>query len=381
MTQSCFLPIVLLAALTGPFITVDALRFFGPSNSSVALSNLSTVLTLNATHRGPPLPWNPWRGGIPLRIIVTAPYQMNSDEYQEICKNIAVSAKEDSSLENESTARRAADAMGRLMQQCAISRFQSWAPPGSSLKYFTDLDMKLSAMEISKQLQQSGVVNDAYKAFKNLRPAAYRADVWRLMELWYRGGVYLDMNIQLQAKLSSWIDFDRDHLVLVKDAGVNGGGYWNAMMASTPQSPFIVEMIRTVTGNIKSHYYGNNPLCITGPIALYQALEGKHIGKHGAKLRVQYDFNHLWNDEARDIATHKHVIATKDQWLHHLRRDPKTAEVTHYSDMWYSREVYCDEQYAHPEFVPHGMCGPVKIPERNFTLPQDRRHGKLTVAD
>eukprot|EP00747_Dinoflagellata_sp_TGD_P137347 gnl/TRDRNA2_/TRDRNA2_175668_c0_seq8.p1 gnl/TRDRNA2_/TRDRNA2_175668_c0~~gnl/TRDRNA2_/TRDRNA2_175668_c0_seq8.p1 ORF type:complete len:360 (-),score=26.86 gnl/TRDRNA2_/TRDRNA2_175668_c0_seq8:483-1562(-) len=352
MTQSCFLPIVLLAALTGPFITVDALRFFGPSNSSVALSNLSTVLTLNATHRGPPLPWNPWRGGIPLRIIVTAPYQMNSDEYQEICKNIAVSAKEDSSLENESTARRAADAMGRLMQQCAISRFQSWAPPGSSLKYFTDLDMKLSAMEISKQLQQSGVVNDAYKAFKNLRPAAYRADVWRLMELWSRGGVYLDMNIQLKEHLSTWINFADDHLVLVKDAGAPGpGAFWNAMMASTPKSPLIAEMLRKVVQNINGHYYGDDPLSITGPIALYEALAGTNWDSNGGKLRMEYDFNYNGNPKVTDMATHQHVIAVKDLSLHRPQTDPQT----HYDAMWHNHQVYCDEKDL-PASTPQGMC-------------------------
>eukprot|EP00747_Dinoflagellata_sp_TGD_P137343 gnl/TRDRNA2_/TRDRNA2_175668_c0_seq75.p1 gnl/TRDRNA2_/TRDRNA2_175668_c0~~gnl/TRDRNA2_/TRDRNA2_175668_c0_seq75.p1 ORF type:complete len:364 (-),score=21.19 gnl/TRDRNA2_/TRDRNA2_175668_c0_seq75:41-1132(-) len=360
MTQSCFLPIVLLAALTGPFITVDALRFFGPSNSSVALSNLSTVLTLNATHRGPPLPWNPWRGGIPLRIIVTAPYQMNSDEYQEICKNIAVSAKEDSSLENESTARRAADAMGRLMQQCAISRFQSWAPPGSSLKYFTDLDMKLSAMEISKQLQQSGVVNDAYKAFKNLRPAAYRADVWRLMELWSRGGVYLDMNIQLKEHLSTWINFADDHLVLVKDAGAPGpGAFWNAMMASTPKSPLIVAMIHKVVGNIQNHYYGFDSLSITGPIALYEALQGKNMSEMRRKLRVEYDWKVGFPNDHKvaDIAMHDHIIASKDPALH-LLQDSNT----HYSSMWLHHQVYCDESKS--SSTPQGMCKPVRrIPD------------------
>eukprot|EP00747_Dinoflagellata_sp_TGD_P137285 gnl/TRDRNA2_/TRDRNA2_175668_c0_seq11.p1 gnl/TRDRNA2_/TRDRNA2_175668_c0~~gnl/TRDRNA2_/TRDRNA2_175668_c0_seq11.p1 ORF type:complete len:347 (-),score=12.29 gnl/TRDRNA2_/TRDRNA2_175668_c0_seq11:11-1051(-) len=346
MTQSCFLPIVLLAALTGPFITVDALRFFGPSNSSVALSNLSTVLTLNATHRGPPLPWNPWRGGIPLRIIVTAPYQMNSDEYQEICKNIAVSAKEDSSLENESTARRAADAMGRLMQQCAISRFQSWAPPGSSLKYFTDLDMKLSAMEISKQLQQSGVVNDAYKAFKNLRPAAYRADVWRLMELWSQGGVYLDMNIALKDKLSSWINFDDDHLVLIKDAYPRS--YWNAIMVSTPKSPLIEKVIRRVIGNIHAHSYRHGPLSITGPQAVWEALEDDDSNR----LRVDHVFIHDGRGgKVIDINTRRHVIATKDALLHHAF-DP----LTHYSPMYRKHQVYCDEGFI-PPWTPLGMCG------------------------
>eukprot|EP00747_Dinoflagellata_sp_TGD_P137306 gnl/TRDRNA2_/TRDRNA2_175668_c0_seq35.p1 gnl/TRDRNA2_/TRDRNA2_175668_c0~~gnl/TRDRNA2_/TRDRNA2_175668_c0_seq35.p1 ORF type:complete len:379 (-),score=15.75 gnl/TRDRNA2_/TRDRNA2_175668_c0_seq35:106-1242(-) len=378
MQQSCFLAIVLLMAPTGPSITADSLRMIGPPSPSLALPNISITS----------MPTN--RTGIPLRIIVTAPYPMTAPEYKRICKNInevgpnlAMDSEtpRNKSLEAPDSNTTIVYATKKMMLDCAISRFQEWAPPGTVFDYYTDADMKESVRQLSKELELAGIEGKAFDAFNNLRPAAFRSDLWRLMQLWYYGGVYLDMNIKLKAKLSSWIDFNNDHLVLVEDSGSKRSGYWNAMMASTPQSPFIVEMIRTVTGNIKSHYYGNNPLCITGPIALYQALEGKHIGKHGAKLRVQYDFNHLWNDEARDIATHKHVIATKDQWLHHLRRDPKTAEVTHYSDMWYSREVYCDEQYAHPEFVPHGMCGPVKIPERNFTLPQDRRHGKLTVAD
>eukprot|EP00747_Dinoflagellata_sp_TGD_P137323 gnl/TRDRNA2_/TRDRNA2_175668_c0_seq52.p1 gnl/TRDRNA2_/TRDRNA2_175668_c0~~gnl/TRDRNA2_/TRDRNA2_175668_c0_seq52.p1 ORF type:complete len:357 (-),score=29.58 gnl/TRDRNA2_/TRDRNA2_175668_c0_seq52:477-1547(-) len=349
MQQSCFLAIVLLMAPTGPSITADSLRMIGPPSPSLALPNISITS----------MPTN--RTGIPLRIIVTAPYPMTAPEYKRICKNInevgpnlAMDSEtpRNKSLEAPDSNTTIVYATKKMMLDCAISRFQRWAPPGTIFDYYTDADMKESAKEISKELKRHGVETKAFAAFNNLRPAAFRADLWRLMELWSRGGVYLDMNIQLKEHLSTWINFADDHLVLVKDAGPSiAEGCWNAMMASTPQSPIIAEMLRKVLGNINSHYYGDDPLSITGPIALYEALAGTNWDSNGGKLRMEYDFNYNGNPKVTDMATHQHVIAVKDLSLHRPQTDPQT----HYDAMWHNHQVYCDEKDL-PASTPQGMC-------------------------
>eukprot|EP00747_Dinoflagellata_sp_TGD_P137312 gnl/TRDRNA2_/TRDRNA2_175668_c0_seq40.p1 gnl/TRDRNA2_/TRDRNA2_175668_c0~~gnl/TRDRNA2_/TRDRNA2_175668_c0_seq40.p1 ORF type:complete len:358 (-),score=16.90 gnl/TRDRNA2_/TRDRNA2_175668_c0_seq40:252-1325(-) len=356
MQQSCFLAIVLLMAPTGPSITADSLRMIGPPSPSLALPNISITS----------MPTN--RTGIPLRIIVTAPYPMTAPEYKRICKNInevgpnlAMDSEtpRNKSLEAPDSNTTIVYATKKMMLDCAISRFQEWAPPGTVFDYYTDADMKESVRQLSKELELAGIEGKAFDAFNNLRPAAFRSDLWRLMQLWYYGGVYLDMNIKLKAKLSSWIDFNNDHLVLVEDSGSKRSGYWNAMMASAPMSPLILEMIRKVSRNINTHYYGDDALSITGPIAMYDALKGRNYyfnrvtgQDQGCKLHVEYGFNDNLNFKVTDMATHQHVIAVKDPLLHHPQ-DPQT----HYSLMWKNHQVYCDQKGLPPS-TPHGMCEP-----------------------
>eukprot|EP00747_Dinoflagellata_sp_TGD_P137321 gnl/TRDRNA2_/TRDRNA2_175668_c0_seq50.p1 gnl/TRDRNA2_/TRDRNA2_175668_c0~~gnl/TRDRNA2_/TRDRNA2_175668_c0_seq50.p1 ORF type:complete len:356 (-),score=21.15 gnl/TRDRNA2_/TRDRNA2_175668_c0_seq50:280-1347(-) len=349
MQQSCFLAIVLLMAPTGPSITADSLRMIGPPSPSLALPNISITS----------MPTN--RTGIPLRIIVTAPYPMTAPEYKRICKNInevgpnlAMDSEtpRNKSLEAPDSNTTIVYATKKMMLDCAISRFQEWAPPGTVFDYYTDADMKESVRQLSKELELAGIEGKAFDAFNNLRPAAFRSDLWRLMVLWSRGGVYLDMNIELKDRLASWINFKDDRLVLLKDAGVGDrGAFWNAMMASTPKSPLIAEMLRKVVQNINGHYYGDDPLSITGPIAIYEALEGKRRDTDdGGKLRMEYAFNSKGNLKVTDILTHQHIIAVKDPSLHHAQ-DPQT----HYSPMWHNHQVYCDEN-TQSASTPQGMC-------------------------
>eukprot|EP00747_Dinoflagellata_sp_TGD_P137289 gnl/TRDRNA2_/TRDRNA2_175668_c0_seq18.p1 gnl/TRDRNA2_/TRDRNA2_175668_c0~~gnl/TRDRNA2_/TRDRNA2_175668_c0_seq18.p1 ORF type:complete len:357 (-),score=24.37 gnl/TRDRNA2_/TRDRNA2_175668_c0_seq18:483-1553(-) len=349
MQQSCFLAIVLLMAPTGPSITADSLRMIGPPSPSLALPNISITS----------MPTN--RTGIPLRIIVTAPYPMTAPEYKRICKNInevgpnlAMDSEtpRNKSLEAPDSNTTIVYATKKMMLDCAISRFQEWAPPGTVFDYYTDADMKESVRQLSKELELAGIEGKAFDAFNNLRPAAFRSDLWRLMVLWSRGGVYLDMNIELKDRLASWINFKDDRLVLLKDAGVGDrGAFWNAMMASTPKSPLIAEMLRKVVQNINGHYYGDDPLSITGPIALYEALAGTNWDSNGGKLRMEYDFNYNGNPKVTDMATHQHVIAVKDLSLHRPQTDPQT----HYDAMWHNHQVYCDEKDL-PASTPLGMC-------------------------
>ena len=126
------------------------------------------------------------------------------------------------------------------------------------------------------------MVTNAFQAFTNLRPGDQRADLWRYMVLWDEGGVYLDMHIRLLQPLSSWINFDSDDLVLVKDLGYES--YWNALMAASPKDVRLELLIKEVVRRIKDHEYGKSTLDVTGPQVLYQITSSQHP-------IVQYQFN------------------------------------------------------------------------------------------
>ena len=69
---------------------------------------------------------------------------------------------------------------------------------------------------ISQELEKIGV-HGAYNAFKMMRPQAYKADLWRYMNLWYYGGIYADAKLGFDMPVENWIDFDHDEFVICPD--------------------------------------------------------------------------------------------------------------------------------------------------------------------
>merc|ERR1719375_1336719 len=285
---------------------------------------------------------------IPTTIWVTGEWAAGSKEVTEIHNNLEGTALKDKTM-SEMT-----------MQTRVEQKFAKWIPAGSTIKYFDDKDMEESAKKVSHMLKKAGVTSSAFEAYSNLRPGAFRADLWRYMILWANGGVYMDANMVLKEKIDKWVDFDKDDLVLVKDTGdirgsVSNCAYWNAMMAASPKNKYLETVIKTVVSNIEKHYYGQNPLDITGPTALCKALGETGDYKEHARIELE------WKDTRPVLENGKRGVdfavlngegkslASKDGNLHHPY-DKKT----HYDPMWRAHQVYCDQQ------GPEGSAGKCK---------------------
>ncbi|CAK0789287.1 unnamed protein product [Prorocentrum cordatum] len=196
-----------------------------------------------------------------------------------------------------------------------------------------------SVRKISMLLAAKGIT-DVDKAYFNLRPGAFRADVWRLMQLWAEGGVYLDANINLTHELTYWIDFSNDELVVVRDTGVKDG-IWNAMMAAEQGNQYLQNALADITSHILTHYYGTNPLAITGPIALGSSFMKDHRYPNGLRRELEWKGGKVNNTKTAE------VVAQKDEKLHD--KDPSK----HYDPMWRHHQVYCDQKGPTPD---NGKC-------------------------
>jgi mannosyltransferase OCH1-like enzyme len=93
--------------------------------------------------------------------------------------------------------------------------------------------------EISEDLEKMEIPG-AYRAFKLLRPRAFRSDLWRWMVLWKNGGIYMDAKIAFN-KTVDWLDFKNDEFVMcaAKDIMYTN----NALMAMTQNHPYSLMMI------------------------------------------------------------------------------------------------------------------------------------------
>jgi mannosyltransferase OCH1-like enzyme len=272
---------------------------------------------------------------IPTVIWVTGKWSMDSPETAAISQNF-----------NDAILVKKQKKQKRREKAAVKQRFASMSPEGTKVYYFTDEDMTKSVAQISPMLENKNVTDasrSALNAYHNLRPGAFRADLWRCMILWAYGGVYLDSNLRLTQKLEKWINFTSDELVLVDDTGAKDPAYWNAMMAVSPRSVYMEYAIRSIVDNVHAHFYGNDPLAVTGPIALFNALEGHPEYREHLRLELK------WGGAGSAVVNgYGEIMAVKDEGLH------ETVRTTYYPIMWNEKHIYCDDPA--PVDAP-GMCG------------------------
>lgn len=239
---------------------------------------------------------------------------------------------------------------GQLMAENA---FSAWAPRGTQVRYMDNKDMEEATYYIAQDLQAEGVYG-VKQAFQSLRAGSFRADLWRLLQLWDRGGVYLDVSMKLKKNLAEFVDFERDKLVLVIDPGVpkecckHNVAFFNAVMASVPRNPYLLAAIKAVVQNINRHSYD---WCfftsMTGPDALGNAIAA--FPDYRKDMRIEYEWK-LGNvrkigDDAPGWI--ERSLMDKDESLH----DSPVKNQTHYVNLWEHRQLYCDEKG--PE---HSLC-------------------------
>lgn len=99
---------------------------------------------------------------------------------------------------------------------------------------------------------------------ESIKPMAYRADLYRLLVLYYIGGVYLDSKITSIVPLSTILPEKGSFLV----KGIVNSRIQNTVMATPPGDLFIKRLIEEIVKNVKGKIYGKDPYSPTGPSLL-----------------------------------------------------------------------------------------------------------------
>lgn len=106
----------------------------------------------------------------------------------------------------------------------------------------------------------------AYKAYKKLKPGAYKADLFRYCVLEKYGGCYSDIGHVMYMPFDSICEKNKLVLVNERILGNRHCGIYNALMCAVPHHPYMIKLVEECIKNIESEYYGYDSLCITGPI-------------------------------------------------------------------------------------------------------------------
>ncbi|MDG1838934.1 MAG: glycosyltransferase [Phycisphaerales bacterium] len=110
---------------------------------------------------------------------------------------------------------------------------------------------------------------DVYDLYAMLQIGAAKADFWRLLVLYKRGGVYLDMDANLVWPLGSILrPYDQELYITI-----SGDRISNYFIASKPNNDNLKKMISTVKQNIEENSI-SSVYELTGPGVFDQVLEG-----------------------------------------------------------------------------------------------------------
>jgi mannosyltransferase OCH1-like enzyme len=110
------------------------------------------------------------------------------------------------------------------------------------------------------------------KAYKKIKPYAYKADLARYCLLYLYGGWYMDAYVTLREPLPYANGVDH---VVFRDAPTPGNPSWdvqNAVIYSVQGSAILAAAINKAVENIQKEFYGVNSLCPTGPNLFGQVL-------------------------------------------------------------------------------------------------------------
>jgi len=116
-------------------------------------------------------------------------------------------------------------------------------------------------------------VADAYKC---LKPIAYKADLWRYCILYIKGGVYIDIKLEIMQPLLDIIKKYPTIFVKEPQPGINNG-----FIVTPPKNPILKACIDEIVINCKNRDYkmtspeskDTAPLDITGPFLLYRKVK------------------------------------------------------------------------------------------------------------
>jgi mannosyltransferase OCH1-like enzyme len=90
-----------------------------------------------------------------------------------------------------------------------------------------------------------------YTIYKSYKINVMRADLWRYMCLYIKGGLYSDLDIICKKPIESWLNLDTGFMFSEEP---NNPGYTQMIFASEPKNVFL----KNILDDIKEQYYKKN---------------------------------------------------------------------------------------------------------------------------
>ena len=185
--------------------------------------------------------------------------------------------------------------------------------------------------ERARKFLKDNFDNQVVKAFDLLIPGAYKADLFRICELYINGGYYADIFMEILKSLSYFDKYDVD-CILVRDC--DNKSIYNAFIACIPENKFIKHLIDKTVNNILNKNMGNGPLDITGPTFIARIFRN-YMNKE-IKLGLDGEIFILEHSKDGYVKFNNDLIIKRK--YHNYLKDIK--EYKHYSDLYKDGKIF-----------------------------------------
>ena len=199
--------------------------------------------------------------------------------------------------------------------------------------------------ERARKFLKDNFDNQVVKAFDLLIPGAYKADLFRICELYINGGYYADVFMENLKSLSYFDKYDVD-CILVKDREkIYPNSIYNAFLACKSQDTLIYHLIEKTVNNVLNKNKGSGPLDITGPVFL-----GKHFLQYLKQKDIKTGF-YTYDDRkllflehiSGGISEHINYVCDKEniiirtKYENYYKDRPK---MSHYADLYHAGKIF-----------------------------------------
>ena len=165
-------------------------------------------------------------------------------------------------------------------------------------------------------------------AYDNLKPGAYKADLWRYCILYIKGGIYIDIKYLPVNGFKLVNLIEKEHFCLDAD----NNGIYNAIMVCKQGNSILKKAIYQIVENVRTKYYGQKCLDPTGPglLSVYFTKKEKDNMdlKHEFKISLDY----------RYILYNKYYIF--QSYPNYINEHNVFKNKDHYSHLWNIKNIY-----------------------------------------
>ena len=179
-----------------------------------------------------------------------------------------------------------------------------------------------------------------YKAFKKLKPPAYKCDLFRMCLLYKYGGIYVD------CETTPFASFDymnrktkKCDFVSVLDHG--GGIHQGFLFIKRKRHLYLKNIINAIVENVEKEFYGNTPLDPTGPICVKRSLSQFIVNKEfmiGNNGNGIYLFNFLYGPSQYIKDKEGNILMSKKHCF--LSFCINKMKPSGYTKMWKFKNIY-----------------------------------------
>jgi hypothetical protein len=209
-------------------------------------------------------------------------------------------------------------------------------------KCYADFEHQLYKDDSLREFIQKNHPPEVLWAYDQLIPLAYKADLGRYCLLYRLGGIYADLSISFFQRV--WLDeFPGKKIFLFRDGFSHAP--WivsNSILMARPGQFIFKYLIDKIVEHVKTHFYGFNPLCPTGPNlmgrAAAQLLEMDEFAT-GEVVRINKNLN-TWSYSY--LIPNGEVLAVNVKSGNGLASLGATVS-NNYNDYWNSKNIYKTE--------------------------------------